>query len=108
MRCLILILLASIVLYSQVTAPLPNPYSHSPTTLKPNLRPTSGSSLAPLGMRPVRRPHGYGGGGFIHNSVYETVVVEAASPEKEDKLKELIISPTYKQEKLTPKMIEIP
>ncbi len=60
-------------------------------------------------MRPVRRLRGYGWGGFINNySAYETVVVEAAAPAKEDKLKELIVSPTYQKEKITPKMIEIP
>ncbi len=101
---MILMLLANFILNSQVTAPLPNPYSNSPTALRPN----SGSNLASCGRRPVRRPHGYGWGGFINYSAYETVVVEAAAPAKEDKLKELIVSPTYQKEKFTPKMIEIP
>lgn len=59
-------------------------------------------------MRPTRRVRGPVGGGFIHNSMYETVVVEAAPAAKEDKLKELIVSPTYQKDKITPKLIEIP
>lgn len=59
-------------------------------------------------MRPTRRVRGPVGGGFIHNSTYETVVVEAAPVAKEDKLKELIVSPTYQKDKITPKLIEVP
>lgn len=104
MRYLLSILASSLVLSSQVTAPMPNPYGQSPTAL----RPQSGSTSSTHGIRPIRRPRGYIGGGYIGNSTYETVVVETPVPAKEDKLKELIVSPTYQKETITPKMIEIP
>lgn len=113
---MILLLSAGFVLNSQVTAPLPNPYSHSPTALRATPSATSDSH----GMRHNRRSRGIGGGfadgfgggigfgGFINSVAYESAVVEAPLPAKEDKLKELIVSPTYQKDKITPKMIEIP
>ncbi len=107
MRYLLLMLASSFVLSSQVTVPLPNPYGQSPTALRPHSGSTSSSQSA-HGIRTLRRPRGYVGGGYIGNSTHETVVVETAVPEKEDKLKELIVSPTYQKETITPKLIEIP
>ena len=109
---MILLLSAGFVLNSQVTAPLPNPYSHSPTALRATPSATSDSH----GMRHNRRSRGFVGGfgggigfgGFINSVAYESAVVEAPLPAKEDKLKELIVSPTYQKDKITPKMIEIP
>ena len=109
---MILLLSAGFVLNSQVTAPLPNPYSHSPTARRATPSETSDSH----GMRSNRRSRGFAGGfgggigfgGFINSVAYEIALVEAPLPAKEDKLKELIVSPTYQKDKITPKMIEIP
>lgn len=109
---MILLLSAGFVLNSQVTAPLPNPYSHSPTAR----RATPSATSDPHGMRPNRRSRGFadgfgggiGFGGFINSVAYESSLVETTPPAKEDKLKELIVSPTYQKDKITPKMIEIP
>jgi hypothetical protein len=64
----------------------------------------------PPAARRVVQPRFWGGwgGGFGTNP--QVVVVERpeAKPEKEDKLKELVVSPTYQKEKIQPKLIEIP
>ena len=109
---MILLLSARFVLNSQVTAPLPNPDSHSPTPL----RASPGTKSDSHGMPPNRRSRGFADGfgaginfgGFISSVAYQSHLVPALLPAKEDKLKELIVSPTYQKDKITPKMIEIP
>ncbi|WP_031500752.1 hypothetical protein [Bryobacter aggregatus] len=59
-------------------------------------------------VRPYRRAYGLGYGGFYNSTSIERIPAEPASPLPEDKLHELVVSPTYKQDKITPKMIEIP
>jgi hypothetical protein len=51
---------------------------------------------------------GWWGGGYWGDSAPARTVVEEKVEPKEDKLKELIISPVYEPAKVNPKMIEIP
>jgi len=48
-----------------------------------------------------------GGGVFLGGNTHE-VIIEVPAPVKEDPLKNLVISPVYQREKISPKMIEIP
>jgi hypothetical protein len=48
-----------------------------------------------------------GGGVFFGGNTHE-VIVQTPAPVKEDPLKDLVISPVYQRDKITPKMIEIP
>lgn len=51
---------------------------------------------------------GWWGGGYWGDSAPARPVAEEKAATKEDKLKELIISPVYEPAKVNPKMIEIP
>lgn len=51
---------------------------------------------------------GWWGGGYWRDSVPARTSGEKKAEAKEDKLKELIISPVYEPAKVNPKMIEIP
>ena len=77
------------------TAPMPNPYG-------PGLR-----QAAPRQTVAPRLPRNRRGGIFLGGGSTETIVV-APAPVKEDPLKDLVISPVYQKDKITPKMIEIP
>jgi len=48
------------------------------------------------------------GGGVISETRSQVLNPEPPPAPKEDKLKELIISPVYQREKISPRMIEIP
>lgn len=79
------------------TAPMPNPYG-------PGLRQTAPrQTVAPR----LPRNRRVGGGVFLGGGTSEVIVV-APPPVKEDPLKDLVISPVYQRDKITPKMIEIP
>jgi len=102
MRLPILVLSAASVILGQgttQTASMPNPYG--PTT-RAATRPTSQTTARP--RTPFRRPF-IGFGGF---NTHEVIVVEREAPPKDEPLKNLIISPVYQRDKITPKMIEIP
>ncbi len=79
------------------TAAMPNPYGpgfrSSPTT----------RSITPRSPRAGRLIGGIFFGGNTHE-----VIVQVPTPVKEDPLKDLVISPVYQREKISPKMIEIP
>ncbi len=101
MRIAALILGTSLWLSAQgsnQTLPLPNPYG-------PNLRPNS--SIQNSGQR-VQRIRRFRGAGLVLGGNTHEVIVEAPAPVKEDPLKDLVISPVYQRDKITPKMIEIP
>ncbi len=51
---------------------------------------------------------GWWGGGYWGNDASARPTAEEKAAPKEDKLKELIISPVYEPAKVNPKMIEIP
>ncbi|MCX6611845.1 MAG: hypothetical protein NTW74_13445 [Acidobacteria bacterium] len=101
MRTAALILGTSLLLCAQgsnQTLPQPNPYG-------PGLRPNQPTrSTLPRAQRTTRLR---GGGGYFGGGTHE-VIVETPAPIKEDPLKDLVISPVYQREKITPKMIEIP
>jgi hypothetical protein len=101
MRPILLSLAAAITLLGQgttQTAPMPNPYGPSTrTAVRPN------NQISNRNRVPIRRP--FIGAGF---GTQEIVVVEKQAPVKEDPLKDLIVSPVYQRDKITPKMIEIP
>jgi hypothetical protein len=50
----------------------------------------------------------WGGGGYWGNPSHEGPAAPEQVAPKEDKLKELIVSPVYEPAKVNPKMIEIP
>jgi hypothetical protein len=81
---------------SNQTAPMPNPYG-------PGLRPS-----APRQTVAPRLPRNRMGGGVFLGGGSTEVIVVAPTPVKEDPLKDLVISPVYQKDKITPKMIEIP
>ena len=81
---------------SNQTAPLPNPYGPVLQRSSPAVRASS-----PRGRVRNRAI-------WIGTALQETRIVEQAIVEKQDPLKDLVISPVYQREKITPKMIEIP
>ena len=56
----------------------------------------------------VIRQGGYNGGGYHNRHSTEKLVQETAATPPEDKLHELVVSPTYEKDKISPKLIEIP
>jgi hypothetical protein len=101
MRTAALILGTSLMLCAQgsnQTLPLPNPYG-------PGLRPNPPARSTTQSMQRNRRLRG--GGVFFGGNTHE-VIVQTPAPVKEDPLKDLVISPVYQRDKITPKMIEIP
>jgi hypothetical protein len=104
MRSAALILGTSLLLYAQgsnQSLPLPNPYG-------PGLRPNPPSRSTTQTFPRNRRLRGGGGGGVFFEGNTREVIVESSAPVKEDPLKDLVISPVYQRETITPKMIEIP
>ena len=51
---------------------------------------------------------GYNGSGYYNRQSTEKLVQETAATPPEDKLHELVVSPTYEKDKISPKLIEIP
>ncbi len=101
MRTAALILGTSLLLSAQgsnQTLPLPNPYG-------PGLRPNSSTQNT---VQRIQRNRRFRGAGVILGGNTREVIVETAAPIKEDPLKDLVISPVYQRDKMTPKMIEIP
>ena len=80
------------------TAPIPNPYG-------PGIR--ANQPTRNITQRPLRTGRFRGGGIFLGGNTHE-VIVEVPAPVKEDPLKDLVISPVYQRDKISPKMIEIP
>ena len=83
---------------SNQTAALPNPYG-------PGVHRTAPARV--VAQPRVARTRLGRGGGFYGGHAVQEVIVEAPPP-KEDPLKDLVISPVYQRDKITPKMIEIP
>lgn len=50
---------------------------------------------------------GYGSGYYNQREI-QIVETEAGAPTRQDRLQELVVSPTYQKDKISPKLIEIP
>lgn len=101
--------LLSLTLWAQGTTQtqaLPNPYGNPARTV------TSNSATGLRNPGNFRRGIGRGGaillGGGVVSETRREVLNDAAPPAKEDKLKELIISPVYERPKVSPRLIELP
>ena len=85
----------------RVGTPGPRAYPAAAPGQRPGVHPRPGAGLYP---RRVLLGGGYYGGGYTNQVLVEEV--KAAPPE--DKLKELVVSPVYQKENISPKLIEIP
>ncbi len=82
------------------TAPAHNP---APPKLTTAPAPKPAATRVPRGIR-----HGGYIGGYYNRYSTEVLVQEPAPAPREDKLHELVVSPTYEKDKISPKLIEIP
>ena len=95
MRRFLLTFAASLALAAQ---------SHKSAPPKLTIAPKPAATRVPR----VIRHGGYNSGGYYNRHSTEVLVQQAAPAPREDKLQELVISPTYKKDKISPKLIEIP
>lgn len=90
------------------TQALPNPYGNPARSITSNSNSTT-TTRNPGGFRRgIGRRGGIFLGGGVITETRREVLNEPAPPVKEDKLKELVVSPVYERPKVNPKLIEIP
>ncbi len=88
------------------TQALPNPYGNPARTITSNS--TTGVRNPGSFRRGIGRRGGIFLGGGLISETRREVLNEPAPPVKEDKLKELVVSPVYERPSINPKLIELP